>query len=110
MSLTRPIPKKTREKFAADPFFMFCCIEDEHCSGVIQWHHNLTSVGKRTDDEEGILPACEYHHSKASTTEIKERFDWVMLSRGYDAIVTKYPRGGWEQRYKYLKTKYGKRN
>lgn len=107
MTLTRPIPQKTRDKFATDPFYARCCIADGDCSGRVQWHHNLTHSGKRTDDEGGILPACEFHHSKATVREIHERFDYVMLSRGFEAINAKYPRGGWEQRYKYLKTKYG---
>ena len=106
MSLTRPIPKEIRDKFSKDIWYSYCCIADKKCSGHIQWHHNLTHSGKRTDDEEGILPACVYHHSKASVSEIHERFDYVMLSHGYDAINAKYPRGGWEQRYKYLCEKY----
>jgi hypothetical protein len=108
MSMTRPIPKWLRDKFATDPFFKSCCIADDECDGHIQWHHNLTNAGKRTDDEEGILPACVHHHDKASTTLIKERFDWVMLERNFERIHIKYPRSGWDLRYNYLKKKYGK--
>ena len=105
MSLTRPIPLHIRQKFNADPWYAKCCIADAQCSGRIEFHHNFTFAGKRTDDEEGILPACSYHHSKADTTLIKERFDWVMLSRSLTTLDQKYARSGLNQRYKYLATK-----
>lgn len=102
MGLTRPIPKEIRDKFSQDIFYTRCCIADSECKGHIQWHHNFTYAGKRTDDEEGILPACVYHHSKASVSAIKERFDWVMLSRGLGVLNEKYTKAGLSQRYKYL--------
>lgn len=107
MSLTRPIPKAVREKLSADPFYKVCCIADEHCSeGKVEWHHNLTFAGKRVDDDFGILPACHLHHLRASVRDIHERFDYVMLSRAFDAINAKYERGGWRQRWSYLKEKF----
>ena len=109
MGMTRPIPQAIRDKFNADPWYKKCCIADSHCDGHIQFHHNFTYAGKRTDDPEGILPACVYHHSKASVTDIKERFDLVMYLRGAIQLSVKYPKikDSLLTRFNYVFNKYG---
>lgn len=80
--MTKPIPPKQRKKMAEDLFYWSCCVADDQCSGNIQWHHNHTWQGKRTNEVFGILPVCEYHHRIESS--IKDRLDWVMLNRMSD--------------------------
>lgn len=85
MALTKPIPKPLREEMSNDPFYKKCCIADETCSGVIQWHHNLRSYidgnKGRVNKKFCILPVCKGHHDRADTTAVKEKLDWVMVNR-----------------------------
>jgi len=87
-SMTRPIPAEQRDEMSQDPFYQKCCVADENCSGVIQFHHNFTWQGKRTDHKFGILPVCEYHHRIEAS--IKDKLDWVMLNRMSDSELKQF--------------------
>lgn len=86
MGLTKPIPPKMRMEMSYDDFYKYCCIEDEECGGVIQWHHNLESYlnGNRGRVNEifCILPVCKHHHDLATYNQlVRRRLDEVMISR-----------------------------
>lgn len=90
MSLTKPIPEKMRNEMSKDKFYKKCCVADKLCKGVIQWHHAFYFMGQRVNEPFCIIPVCEYHHSKASVREIKEKMDWVVYNRATDEQLIKY--------------------
>ncbi len=111
MALTKPIPPKLRAEMSEDKFYSKCCIADNTCSGVIQWHHNLRSYidgnKGRVNEKFCILPVCKSHHDKADTTETKEKLDWVMWNRASENDIIKYSKATNYQTYKeYLNKKY----
>ena len=94
MSLTKPIPPKMRLEMANDPFYQYCCIEDENCEGRIEWHHNLRSwlnknVG-RVNVIFCILPVCSFHHRKADTKIVKQLLDQIMWDRASEEEKIKW--------------------
>ncbi len=108
MSLTKPIPPEMREEMSQDKFYSKCCIADEHCGGVIQWHHNLQFRGSRVNEIFCILPVCKKMHDKADTNEIRERLDHVMWNRATNEQITFYSKANdYKQRKEYLNNKYG---
>jgi len=111
MSLTRPISPKVRQVLDDDPFMHKCCISNNQCTGVIQWHHHLKYGGRRSDKPEHILPLCEYHHSYVDTRNVREIVDWVWLNRLNErqieeiskAVNYKYRRGTLNTKYVNIK-------
>lgn len=106
--LTKPIPKELREEMSNDPFYKKCCIADETCSGILNWHHNLIFQGRRQNTKATILPVCKGHHDRADTKEIREKINWVMLNRMSDSEIDFYSKAiDYQQLKKYLNEKYG---
>lgn len=81
MSLRRPISPEIRDQLADDPFMRVCCITDENCYGALQWHHAVTHAGQRLDAAWAILPACEWHHSRAYQRRTSEAFATIAKRR-----------------------------
>lgn len=76
------IPTALNNDLNEDPFYKKCCLWFlGGCGGRIERHHNLIYAGRQVQAKFCILPACHDHHDMARKTEIKERFDWVMLNR-----------------------------
>lgn len=84
------IPKALNDELNEDPFYRKCCLSFlGGCGGRIERHHNLIYAGRQYQAKFCILPACHDHHDMARKTEIKERFDWVMLNRAtYEEILS----------------------
>lgn len=84
------IPKALNDEINEDPFYRKCCLSFlGGCGGRIERHHNLIYAGRQYQAKFCILPACHDHHDMARKTEIKERFDWVMLNRAtYEEILS----------------------
>jgi hypothetical protein len=74
----RPIPKKLRDELNGDPYYSRCCLNDEDCSGRIEWHH---AINYRTQLNErwAIVPTCYNHHYGGK--EYLERLELVALER-----------------------------
>lgn len=84
----RKIPSHVRSGLAEDEWMKHCCLADFHCKGRVQWHHNLIFGGKQSDIPETILPLCEdWHHRYADQWDIKEKLNWIMLSRMSDEQI-----------------------
>lgn len=70
---------------SSDPFYDYCCLEDEECEGRIEWHHAfstwLNGNRGRLNAIFCILPACSFHHRKADVSKYRERFRWVFCNR-----------------------------
>lgn len=82
------IPKALNDELNEDPFYRKCCLSFlGGCGGRIERHHNLIYAGRQYQAKFAILPACHDHHDMARNTEIKERFDWVMLNRATYAEI-----------------------
>ena len=77
----RKIPPILRDELANDPFYKTCCIEDDFCSGRIEWHHNLIFAGKQVNERFCILPVCHFHHEHEKNHIIGEKLDYIMWSR-----------------------------
>lgn len=76
------IPKKINDELNDDPYYKRCCLSFlGGCEGRIERHHALTWKGSQLQAKFCILPACSGHHDKARRTDIKERFDWILLNR-----------------------------
>lgn len=82
------IPTSLNKELNEDPFYTKCCLRMlGGCGGRIERHHNLIYAGKQYQAKFCILPACHDHHDMARNTEIKERFDWVMLNRATEQEI-----------------------
>lgn len=82
------IPTALNKELNEDPFYTKCCLWFlGGCGGRIERHHNLIYAGKQYQAKFCILPACHDHHDMARKTEIKERFDWVMLNRATEQEI-----------------------
>lgn len=78
----RPIPKRLRERMAADPFYSRCCITG--ATAGIQWHHNMVYSGRQVNEAWAILPVCGAVHSMAKQPNVRLCLDYIMLSRALD--------------------------
>lgn len=79
------IPKPLNDILNADPYYLKCCLRMlGGCSGRIERHHALIYAGRQYQAKFCIVPACHYHHDLARRSDIKERFDWVLLNRATD--------------------------
>lgn len=94
MSLTKPIPQVLKDELSQDEFYKKCCIADNFCLGVIQWHHNLESYVDgnkgRVNEKFCILPICKAHHDKADTSMVREKLNWIMWNRATETQIQKY--------------------
>lgn len=89
--MTKPIPKKLREKMEANPFYHKCCITGtKRGIAKIEWHHNFKWKGERLNEEWCILPVREDVHKKADTREVREVLDWIMMNRADEETLRKY--------------------
>lgn len=109
--MKNPISNTVKNQLASNPFYSECCIADEKCSsGKIDWHHNFRKAGKNLSLPCCLLPLCVYHHSIEKRTDVKEKLDWIMLSRMTSEEKELYLSSEWLQREKYLTTKFRQRN
>jgi hypothetical protein len=58
------IPEDMREALAQDPFMRACIIDDDTCSGRIEWNHAFSYAGTRRNEPWGIIPMCNSHHGR----------------------------------------------
>lgn len=104
--MKNPIPEQVKKKLASNPFYYKCCIQDDKCSGHIQWHHNFRYAGSNLSEPFAILPVCVYHHSIEKRSDVKEKLDYIMLHRMTMRDDNNYLNDYWKQRKKYLTTKF----
>lgn len=98
----RPIPPKTKEELANDPYMKKCCLCGSS-SGKIDWHHNLIFKSRQSDIKETILPLCQDCHDKARTKVVKDKLDLIMLNRMTDEQITSISKAiNYHHRKKYL--------
>lgn len=94
--MTKPIPKKLREKMEAQAFYHRCCLTGTPRGpyAKIEWHHNFETYEHdnkgRLNEEWCILPVLKEVHDKADTRDIREKLDWVMLNRADEDTLKKY--------------------
>lgn len=89
--MTKPIPKKLRERMEENPFYHRCCVTGvKRGIAKIEWHHNFKWKGERLNEEWCILPVSKDVHDKADTREVREILDWIMLNRADDETLRKY--------------------
>lgn len=86
----RPIPLKLREEMSEDNFYKKCVLQDENCSGKIEFHHNLIYAGRQVNEKFCILPVCKFHHDHEKNSEIKKRLNWIMWNRATKEQIQKY--------------------
>ncbi len=85
------IPVKLRKELSEDKFYKKCCITGR-TDGKIDFHHNLIFAGKQVQEKFAILPVHESIHKyhNGLTTEVKEKLNWIMLSRATNKELLKY--------------------
>lgn len=105
----RPIPKKVKDKLSADPRMSICIHNNSDCDRRIEWEHAFIYAGKQINEAWAIVGVCTYHHRGVGLD--KDFNQWMALkglSKGQlEDIKIKYPRENWDQKIKYLKSKYG---
>jgi hypothetical protein len=103
----RPIPISQRVAMASDPYYSKCCYSFPHaCVGKIEWHHNNMQGGKQNNDIKTILPICQTVHRQANNKEIKEKLDFIMLSRMSPEERKSISKAvDYEQRFQYIRDK-----
>lgn len=113
--LGKPIPKKTRERMAADPFYQVCfreailhdhvCREDPQTGRLIEWEHALYHAGKKVNEWWAIIPSCWWAHRGNGLN--KQINVWLAVNRIPEEDLRKYPNNDWMQQKKFLNKKYG---
>lgn len=114
MSLLSHISSKVKKQMLDDPFFATCAFKHMHvCGGRVTWEHALIFGGKRMNVFGSIIPCCEKAHGVLRYQDSKEEIPkemrvWVALNIiDMDMLKKEYPRQDWEQKLKYLNSKYG---
>lgn len=105
------IPKKLREQLAVDMFYSRCCITGlpSQPGDRIEWHHNMIFAGKQVQERFAILPVLSSIHRRANEPDIKDKLDWIMLSRMTTTDLYMYGKGiNWFNRLERLEDKFGK--
>lgn len=111
----RKIPPKLLQDILNDPYYAKCIRHKEgQCKGRITLEHAIIYGGKQVNDKWAILPVCAYHHAVDEFQDNgdvdKDYHEYVALSRTTIREVSdKYPKRDWEQRWRYLESKYGER-
>lgn len=92
MSLTRPIPLALRKKMDVQPYYHRCAITGTRSGpyAKIDWHHAFTWKGQRVNEEWCIIPLLKRIHDKASTKDVKDFVDFLILNRADDATLKRY--------------------
>ncbi len=104
------IPVKLRAKLAADIFYTRCCVTGlpSTFEDPIEWHHNLIFAGRQVQARFAILPIKRSVHRIAMLPEIKDKLDWVMVSRMSGEDLELYGKGvDWLHRKEYLEVLFG---
>jgi hypothetical protein len=83
----RYISLETLKILLADDFMRACCLDGKT---PVQFHHNLIYGGSQVDDAWTILPLCKTCHDNEKRRDVKEKLDWIMLSRGTNEQLLKY--------------------
>lgn len=112
----RKIPAKLRKEMDAMPFYHKCVLTG-FTSFKIDWHH-VWQYGSKGQINEiwAILPVWWRKHSPYGDKDsvhncqkTKEYVEYLSLKRATKKDLAKYPKKNWDQIYKYLRKKYGKR-
>ena len=90
MSLTKPIPLKTRLIISEDPYYRTCARKNSECSGRITIEHAITYAGRRISDLWGLIPLCWYHHLGEGLNKAINRR--LAFARATARDLQKYPR------------------
>jgi hypothetical protein len=93
----RPIPPKMKQEMDASGRMKTCCINNLNCRGAVQWHHVWIYAHRQINEIWAIVPACEFHHEKAESPQIKKLFQYYSLRMASDADLAKYPKKDWLQ-------------
>lgn len=104
----RRIPPALNEQMNADPFYQQCCITGTRTERI-ERHHNLIFAGRQVNEIWAILPLAKSVHDRVPADKLlKERCDWVMLSRATDEQLRPYCKvTNYIARKNHLMGKYG---
>jgi hypothetical protein len=83
----RPISLNVLSELFKDGFCLKCCICGFH---HVVLHHNFIFGGRQVDEAWAIIPVCNDCHSKANEKGMREKMDWVMLSRAKDSDLVRF--------------------
>ena len=87
----RLIPQALREKMDKDAWYSRCCLTGwTRKMAKIEWHHNFQYAGRQVNEEWCILPLRKDIHDEAKRPDIREKLDWIMLSRAPEEAVERY--------------------
>ena len=90
-SMTCKIPEKMKQEIEESGLNKVCCIKDDTCKGVIQWHHAFTYAGKRQNGLWCIVGICESHHKREA--QFREKINKIIASRTtLDYLLKNYPK------------------
>lgn len=90
-SMTCKIPDKIKSEIEDSKLNTRCCIQDETCEGVIQWHHAFTYAGKRQNGLWCIVGICESHHRREA--QFKDKINKVIAGRTtLEELLKNYPK------------------
>lgn len=105
----RYIPPALLAEILEDPWFAVCCVSGKtRQQEKIELHHNFIFASKQVNAKKFILPLSKSVHDRANNKEMKERLDWIMLSRMTEEEIKEISKAvDYGQRFKYLKGKYG---
>jgi|TARA_R100001530_G_scaffold21901_2_gene17999 hypothetical protein len=111
----RKIPPDLLKQILNDPYYKKCIRHKEKaCEGRITLEHTFIYAGRQINEKWSIVPLCAKHHEvdqfQDAGTMDKEYGQYIALTRATDEDLAKYPRKNWQQRKKYLYSKYEDRN
>lgn len=89
--MTCKIPEAIKKEIVGSKVNEKCCIQDNTCGGVIQWHHAFTYAGKRQNGLWCVIGLCESHHRREA--QFRDKINKIISSRTtLDFILANYPK------------------
>lgn len=111
----RAIPEKMKKDMLADPAYHSCMRNDyflDHiCQGRLTLEHAFIYAGKQINEKWAIIAICAWSHDvdtyQGAGNLDKEKNQYIGLMRATSEDLANYPKENWEQKIKYLVSKYG---
>lgn len=108
----RPITQRVKDKVLARPPVCqrYTVFKDHVCHGRITLEHCWVYGGKQIDEPWAIIKLCAWAHDVDQFQDggnlDKGKNQLVSLMQATDEDLAKYPRVDWNQKKKFLTTKY----
>jgi hypothetical protein len=80
------IPADLKAKLHADPRMSRCVVEDDECSGRLEWHHAVIFAGRQLNVWWAIHAVCQHHHAIADRKDIRARIVKVIHTLGGEEV------------------------